>query len=91
MSSEENFVSSEIGYLVTNATVYTWRQEKVTNKNAICLGEKGCVGPGESAQGVSLPGGVCPSACWDTHTPPPVDRMTDRCKNIALPQLSSGR
>ena len=39
-----------------------------------------------------LEGGVCPSACWDTliYTPP-VDRMTDRCKNITLPQLRCGR
>ena len=35
------------------------------------------------------PWGFCPSACWDTH--PPVDRMTDRCKNITLPQLRCGR
>ena len=30
-------------------------------------------------------GSVCPIACWDT---PPVNRMTDRCKNISLPQTS---
>ena len=47
-----------------------------------------------SAQGVGLPGvsaqerGVCPSACWDR---PPVDRMTDACENITLPQLRCGR
>ena len=42
-------------------------------------------GEGVSAQGwVSAwegvcPGGVCPSACWDT---PPVNRMTDACENV---------
>ena len=40
--------------------------------------------PGGSAQW-GLLGGVCPGA------DPPVDRMTDRCKNITLPQLRCGR
>ena len=31
--------------------------------------------------------GVCLSALWDT-TPPPVNRMTDRCKNITLATTS---
>ena len=59
-------------------------------------------GGGVPAQGVYLPGGVhlprgegVPAqrgvpdsgACWDTYTPP-VNRMTDRCKNITLPQTS---
>ena len=26
-------------------------------------------------------------ACWDTTTPPPVNRITDACENITLPQL----
>ena len=26
-------------------------------------------------------------ACWDTTTPPPVNRITDTCKNITFPQL----
>ena len=34
--------------------------------------------------------GLCPIAYWDT--PPPVNRITDRCKNITLPQtLFAGR
>ena len=39
--------------------------------------------------GGSLLRGVCPSACWDT--PHPVDRMTDACENITLPQLCCRR
>ena len=27
------------------------------------------------------------NACWDTTTPPPVNRITDACENITLPQL----
>ena len=40
---------------------------------------------GVSAQGgvVCLPGGVC---LWLRQTPP-VNRITDRCKNITFPQL----
>ena len=30
-------------------------------------------------------------AYWDTPTPPPVNRITDKCKNIILPQLRCGR
>ena len=30
----------------------------------------------------------CPIACWDTPPPAPMNRMTDRCKNITLPQTS---
>ena len=37
--------------------------------------------------GGSAPGGVCLSAFWDT-TPPPVNRMTNRCKNITLATTS---
>ena len=59
---------------------------------AVCWGSvcPGCVVSAweVSAQGVSA-GGVCPSACRDTSLP--VDRMTDRCKNITLPQLCCGR
>ena len=39
-------------------------------------------------------GGVCPGGCVScipvcngANTPPPVDRMTDRCKNITFPKL----
>ena len=42
----------------------------------------GCLLPG----GVSATGGVGIPAC--TETDPPVNRMTDRCKNITLPQTS---
>ena len=52
-----------------------------------------CVCPGCVCPAVCVcPGGCTPSspcrspiACWDTLTP--VNRMTDRCKNITLPQL----
>ena len=53
-----------------------------------------CVGG--SAQGECLPGrgsaqgGVCPGDVC-VADPPPVNRMTDRCKNITLPQLCCGR
>ena len=45
-----------------------------------------------SAQGcVCLPGGMSAQGSVSQHVlrqnPPPVDRMTDRCKNITLPQL----
>ena len=50
----------------------------------------GCLPKGVSAwrgcvcQGVGwVPGGCLPSGC----TPPPVNRITDRCKNITFPQL----
>ena len=36
--------------------------------------------------GIHPPLETC-KACWDT-TPPPVNRMSDRCKNITLPQTS---
>ena len=48
-----------------------------------------------SAQGVSAwgdlprPGGVCLGGVYLPDTPLPVNRMTDRCKNITLPQLCS--
>ena len=43
-----------------------------------------------------LPGGVCPVGCvylggvclGGVHPSPPVNRMTDSCKNITLPQTS---
>ena len=31
---------------------------------------------------------LLPTASWDTPPPPPVNRMTDRCKNITLSQTS---
>ena len=48
-----------------------------------CIGHRG-----GSAQGVYAWGGVCPSVCWDT---PPLNRMTDTCENITLPQLADGK
>ena len=40
-------------------------------------------GRGGSAQGGCLPKmGVCPGGVCQTHSPPPVDRMTDRCKTL---------
>ena len=45
-----------------------------------------CPGGG-SAQG----GGVCPGESVYGGVHPPVDRMTDRCKNITLPQLRCER
>ena len=54
-----------------------------------CL-PRGCLPRGVSAGGVSAQGGVClrgvcPGGVCGRH-PLPVNRMTDRCINIALPQ-----
>ena len=60
---------------------------------AVCLWGvwPGGVWPGR----VSAHGGVCPGGCLSggvsaRHTPP-VNRITDRCKNINLPHLCCGR
>ena len=54
-----------------------------------CTGQgvsaRGCVCPGGCLPEGCLPGGVYPDMHWSRH--PPVDRMTDRCKNITIPQL----
>ena len=50
----------------------------------VCLG--GCLPRGCLPRGC-LPGGVHPH-CMLGYTPPPVNRMTDRRKNITLPQNS---
>ena len=56
-----------------------------------------CVwGGGVSAEeGVSAQGGVCRGeGCLpggECKADPPVNRMTDRCKNFTLPQLRCGR
>ena len=42
---------------------------------------------GAWSQGVHGPGGVVSQHAL-RQTPPPVNRMTDRCKNITLPQTS---
>ena len=56
--------------------------QKVSAQGDVCLGSV-CLG-GVSAWGGCLPRGV--SARY-----PPVNRMTDGCKNITLPQLRCGR
>ena len=46
---------------------------------------------GVPAQGVYLPrvkGCTCPQGYLPRYSPTPVNRMTDRCKNITLPQTS---
>ena len=48
-----------------------------------CLCPGGCL-PGA---GVCLPGGVLPGGVFQT---PPMNRITDRCKNATLPQLRCG-
>ena len=56
-------------------------------RGCTCLGGvpaqgEGCTCPaGHTCQGVFLPRG---GTCQGTH--PPVNKMTDRCKNITLPQ-----
>ena len=58
----------------------------------LCLGKGGvCLGclPGVSAKGDVCPGEVCIPACTGA-APPPLDRMTDTCENITLPQLRCG-
>ena len=53
-------------------------------RGSTCPG--GCI----SAGGVPAWAAVCtcPEGCTCPGTPPPVNRMTDRCKNITLPQTS---
>ena len=41
-----------------------------------------CTYQGVPSRGCTCPGGTCPGTC------PPLNRMTDRCKNITLPQTS---
>ena len=55
-----------------------------------CLGglPRGVSAPGDVCQG-SGQGGVCRGVCH-THTHP-VNRITDSCENITLPQLHCGR
>ena len=48
---------------------------------------RGVYGP----RGVSAPGGLVVSQHALRQTPPPVDRITDACKNITLAQLRCGR
>ena len=64
-----------------------------------CLLLEGCLLPGVSASrgvcsqgvsawGVSAPRGCGVPACTEADTPPPVDRITDACKNITLATTS---
>ena len=46
---------------------------------------------GVSAQGVFCPGGCVCLEGVSSRSSPPVDRMTDTCINITLPQLRCGR
>ena len=41
-----------------------------------------CWGEVSSARGVSAPGGLGTPSCTEADTPPPVNRITDACKNI---------
>ena len=65
-----------------------------------CL-SRGCSPRGMSAQGGVYPEGVCPGSCTPSRSrekqpcqlhagmhPPPVNRISDRCKNIAMSQTS---
>ena len=55
----------------------------VVSQESVCPG-------GVSAWGVSHSGGVCLRGVVSEHAlrqTPPVNRMTDRCKNITFPQL----
>ena len=58
------------------------------SQGGVCfLGDQlpGVDGVSASRRGCLLLGAVYPSMHWGRH--PPVDRMTDRCKNITFPQL----
>ena len=57
-----------------------------------CLGEVYLVGGGTWSQGVHLvPGGEPGPGGVPGQVFPPVDRITDTCKNITLPQLRCER
>ena len=65
---------------------------KIVNKQEyILVGCVSCAVWAGVCPGGCLPGGVCPgvyhSMHWGRHSPLPVDRMTNRCKNITFPQL----
>ena len=53
-------------------------------RRGVCSQGDVCSQGGLLSGGVSAPGGI--PAC--TEADPPVKRMTDRCKNITLPQTS---
>ena len=56
---------------------------------ACCPYLPACTARGGSAPGGLLPGGACSGGVspGGVLPLPPVNRMTDRCKNITLPQL----
>ena len=57
------------------------------------MSSNACVCPGRCVQGGCVSRGVCVHwcvgvpACNGADTPPPVNRITDKCKNITLPKL----
>ena len=60
-------------------------EEECLPKGGVC--PRGFLPRGCLPRVVSLPG-ECIPACNGGDSPPPVNRMTDRCKNITLPQTS---
>ena len=60
-----------------------------------CTWQGVCVSQHALGRGVSAQVGVSKGGCVSQHalgqTPPTVNRMTGRCKNITLPQLHCGR
>ena len=54
----------------------------------VCLPRGVCQGGVCRGEGMCAQGGVYPGVCG-RH--PPVNRITDMCKNITLPQLRCGR
>ena len=65
----------------------------VSDQGGVCPGgcqpREGLSAHGVSARGVYAQRSVCLEGCLpDTH---PVNRITDRCKNITLPELHCGR
>ena len=64
-----------------------WSQGGCLLLGGACLWSRGSA-PGGWGGCLLLEGWWCIPAC--NGTDPPVNRMTDRCKNITLPQTSSG-
>ena len=103
MNSQKLFAESEV--LLKIAKMHSSRMRSVycSGRQGVCIpactGQGGGSGQGVSGQGGCLPGGgclprgggVCLLGCLP-HTPLlPVNRMTDVCENITLPQLRCGR
>ena len=73
------------------------QSEKVGTLKQECI-PVGCVPPAAVAVPGGSPGrgglqapGTPPGADPPADTPPPINRMTDACENITLPQLRCGR